>query len=163
MRMTFRILAAAGTLALLSACSTGLIANRDSPDEFAVQRQAPLVVPPDFQLVPPAPGAPRPGDSTAAQQAHEQARASVTRAAGVLQSLQQLAVPQYKAWQAAVAPLAAGSANPPAREVERGSEAHKELRKAAEHAASSCAQLREQEQALASSLSALGEQLRAAS
>ena len=101
--------------------------------------------------------------STAAQQAHGQARASVTRAAGVLQSLQQLAVPQYKAWQAAVAPLAAGSANPPAREVERGSEAHKELRKAAEHAASSCAQLREQEQALASSLSALGEQLRAAS
>ena len=40
---------------------------------------------------------------------------------------------------------------------------NKELRKAAEHAASSCAQLREQEQALASSLSALGEQLRAAS
>lgn len=101
--------------------------------------------------------------STAAQQVHELARASVTRRAGVLQSLQQLAGPQYKAWQTAVAPLAAGPANPPVREVEQGSQAHKELRKAAEHAASSCAQLKEQEQALASSLSALGEQLRAAS
>lgn len=100
--------------------------------------------------------------STAAQQAHEQARASATRGAGVLQSLQQLAGPQYKAWETAVAPLAAGSANPPQRELERGLDAHKELRTAAEHAASSCAQLREQEQALAASLSALGEQLRAA-
>ena len=86
MRMTFRILAATGTLALLPACTSGLIANRDSPDEFAVQRQAPLVVPPDFQLTPPAPGAPRPGDSTAAQQALEalfppQARSSVETSA----------------------------------------------------------------------------------
>jgi hypothetical protein len=50
---------AAGLLAsalLLSGCgSTGLF-NRDRPDEFAVSRQAPLVVPPDFALVPPAPG-----------------------------------------------------------------------------------------------------------
>lgn len=43
-------------LAALSGCgSTGLF-DRDRPDEFAVQRQAPLVVPPDFALVPPAPG-----------------------------------------------------------------------------------------------------------
>lgn len=42
---------------LLSACgSTGLF-NRDRPDEFAVSRQAPLVVPPDFALMPPKPGA----------------------------------------------------------------------------------------------------------
>ena len=41
----------------LSACgSTGLF-NRERPDEFAVSRQAPLVIPPDFALVPPAPGA----------------------------------------------------------------------------------------------------------
>ena len=47
---------------LLAGCgSTGLL-SRDRPDEFAVQRQAPLVVPPDFALVPPAPGAPRPAD-----------------------------------------------------------------------------------------------------
>jgi hypothetical protein len=31
--------------------------NRDRPDEMAVSRQAPLVIPPDFALVPPAPGA----------------------------------------------------------------------------------------------------------
>lgn len=50
--------AAASLLALsaVSGCgSTGLF-DRDRPDEFAVQRQAPLVVPPDFALVPPAPG-----------------------------------------------------------------------------------------------------------
>src|SRR3546814_5741750 len=42
--------------------------QRDRPDEMAVSRQAPLVVPPDFSPVPPAPGAARPGtDSTAEQ------------------------------------------------------------------------------------------------
>lgn len=62
------VLLAIGASLLLSACgSTGLF-NRDRPDEFAVQRQAPLVVPPDFSLVPPTPGAPRPSD-TAQQQA----------------------------------------------------------------------------------------------
>ena len=56
---------------MLTACgSTGLL-NRDRPDEFAVQRQAPLVVPPDFSLSPPAPGAPRPTEGTAAEQALE--------------------------------------------------------------------------------------------
>jgi hypothetical protein len=34
-----------------------------------VQRQAPLVVPPDFELTPPQPGAPRPAEGTASQQA----------------------------------------------------------------------------------------------
>ncbi len=56
---------------LLSACGSGGILNRDRPDEFAVQRQAPLVVPPDFNLVPPAPGAPRPAEGTAQEQALE--------------------------------------------------------------------------------------------
>ncbi|MXO70592.1 DUF3035 domain-containing protein [Alteraurantiacibacter buctensis] len=69
MRISTTAILATGLLALLPACSSGLIANRDSPDEFAVQRQAPLVVPPDFALVPPAPGAPRPSDSSASQQA----------------------------------------------------------------------------------------------
>ena len=31
--------------------------DRDRPDEFAVARQAPLVIPPDYALVPPQPGA----------------------------------------------------------------------------------------------------------
>ena len=34
-----------------------------------MQRQAPLVIPPDFELVPPQPGAPRPAEGTAAQDA----------------------------------------------------------------------------------------------
>jgi len=59
----------AGSAALLAGCSSGGIMGRDRPDEFAVQRQAPLVVPPDFSLTPPAPGAPRPAEGTASQQA----------------------------------------------------------------------------------------------
>ena len=72
MRKLTSILLLAGTGALLAGCgSSGGIFNRERPDEFAVQRQAPLVVPPDFSLVPPAPGAPRPAEGTAAQQALE--------------------------------------------------------------------------------------------
>ena len=60
--------ALAGALSLgLAACgSTGFL-ERERPDEFAVQRQAPLVVPPDFNVVPPSQGAPRPADSAAEQ------------------------------------------------------------------------------------------------
>lgn len=66
-----KILIILSASALLGACSSNSIANRDRPDEFAVQRQAPLAIPPDFQLVPPEPGAPRPSEGTAAQQALE--------------------------------------------------------------------------------------------
>jgi len=59
------------TSAMLAGCGGGGFLNRERPDEFAVQRQAPLVVPPDFNLVPPAPGAPRPSEGTAAEQALE--------------------------------------------------------------------------------------------
>ena len=62
------ILLASGC-AMLAACGGSGIFNRDRPDEFAVQRQAPLVVPPDFSLTPPAPGVPRPAEGTAAEQA----------------------------------------------------------------------------------------------
>lgn len=64
------ILLATASVAL-TACGGGGLFNRDRPDEFAVQRQAPLVVPPDFTLAPPAPGAPRPTEGTAAEQALE--------------------------------------------------------------------------------------------
>ena len=43
--------------------------DRARPDEFAVARQAPLVIPPDFALVPPAPGAARPQDTAGNSQA----------------------------------------------------------------------------------------------
>ena len=63
----FILVASAATL--LAGCGhSGGLFGRARPDEFAVQRQAPLVVPPDFGLTPPAPGAPRPADRTTAQQ-----------------------------------------------------------------------------------------------
>jgi len=69
MRMNFRLVLVVAGAAGLAACSHGGILGRDRPDEFAVQRQAPLSVPPDFALVPPQPGAPRPAQGTAAQEA----------------------------------------------------------------------------------------------
>lgn len=58
-------------LAGLSACgSTGLF-NRARPDEMQVTRNAPLVVPPDFALVPPAPGAAATVTPEASRQAME--------------------------------------------------------------------------------------------
>ena len=52
MRKIVILAATLGVAATLSACATG----RSRPDEFAVARQRPLVVPPDYALVPPAPG-----------------------------------------------------------------------------------------------------------
>jgi len=60
-----------GTLGGLSACGSRGVFNRDRPDEMAVTRQAPLVVPPDFALVPPAPGAAPTVTSDANRQAME--------------------------------------------------------------------------------------------
>lgn len=68
MNKTQAILLATGGAMLLSACGGGGLFNRGRPDEFAVQRQAPLVVPPDFALTPPRPGAPRPADALLQQQ-----------------------------------------------------------------------------------------------
>jgi Protein of unknown function (DUF3035) len=69
MRKVPALIAVASAATLLAGCSSGGLFGRDRPDEFAVQRQAPLVVPPDFGLTPPAPGAPRPADGTSQQQA----------------------------------------------------------------------------------------------
>jgi hypothetical protein len=60
------------SLIAVSGCSsfraaTG--ADKRTPDEFAVAREAPLVVPPDFSLRPPRPGAPRPQEVDAQGQA----------------------------------------------------------------------------------------------
>ncbi|HEY8604334.1 DUF3035 domain-containing protein [Tsuneonella suprasediminis] len=66
---TITLIAAAS--AMLAGCGSTGIMGRDRPDEFAVQRQAPLVVPPAFNLVPPSAGAPRPAEGTASQQALE--------------------------------------------------------------------------------------------
>lgn len=71
MRKTSLLLVAAASAALAACGSSGGLMGRDRPDEFAVQRQAPLVVPPDFTLQPPQPGAPRPAESSLQQQTLE--------------------------------------------------------------------------------------------
>ena len=48
----------------LAACGNNRGFAGGGPDEMAVTRQAPLVVPPDFALVPPAPGTPSATSST---------------------------------------------------------------------------------------------------
>ena len=53
-----KILVAAVVALSLSGCASGGLFNRKSPDEFQVTRLAPLVVPPDFALVPPTAGSP---------------------------------------------------------------------------------------------------------
>jgi hypothetical protein len=61
MRLLTTVLALSVGCAALSGCDSlrkaaGL--NKKSPDEFAVTTKAPLVIPPDFSLRPPLPGAP---------------------------------------------------------------------------------------------------------
>lgn len=57
MRKVMMAIGLVGALASLSACGSRGILHRNTPDEMAVTRRAPLVIPPDFALVPPAPGA----------------------------------------------------------------------------------------------------------
>jgi hypothetical protein len=69
MRIFYSCSLAIAGVGLLGGCAHHGVGAHSRPDEFAVQRQAPLVVPPDFALRPPQPGAPRPAEGTAAQQA----------------------------------------------------------------------------------------------
>jgi hypothetical protein len=55
MRLSSLVLAGSAAL-LLAGCGGGGPFGRERPDEFAVGRNAPLVVPPDFALTPPRPG-----------------------------------------------------------------------------------------------------------
>lgn len=68
MNRTTAILAATIVASTLSACGSNSLFSRDRPDEMMVSRQAPLVVPPDYSLTPPAPGAARPGGESTAEQ-----------------------------------------------------------------------------------------------
>lgn len=68
MKRNIAILSASILGLTLSACGSNNVFSRDRPDEFAVSRQAPLIVPPEYSLTPPAPGSARPaGESTAEQ------------------------------------------------------------------------------------------------
>jgi len=69
--MKVRLLGAGALALALSACGGGGGFDRNAPDEFAISRQAPLVVPPDYNLVPPKPGAPRPLAADSQSQAIE--------------------------------------------------------------------------------------------
>jgi len=71
MRKVPFILLALATSTLLSGCGAADLFNHVKPDEFAVQREAPLSVPQDFSLTPPQPGAPRPASRTAQTDALE--------------------------------------------------------------------------------------------
>lgn len=64
------------TVAVLLAASAGCSSlsntfgiERGGPDEFTVVRQAPLTLPPDYNLRPPQPGVPRPQEDSAQTQA----------------------------------------------------------------------------------------------
>jgi len=66
MRLSLMVLAGSAAL-LLAGCGGGGPFDRSRPDEFAVSRNAPLVVPPDFALTPPAPGQADVGSDVRAQ------------------------------------------------------------------------------------------------
>lgn len=74
-RRWFPVLAAA-SLVTLAGCGESSFARtfglvRDAPDEFAVTTQAPLSMPPDFNLRPPRPGVTRPQQRPEREQAEE--------------------------------------------------------------------------------------------
>src|SRR5689334_23915476 len=55
---TVLILAATGALSGCDSLKSALGSDKQAPDEFAVVTKAPLIIPPDFNLKPPKPGAP---------------------------------------------------------------------------------------------------------
>ena len=79
---------AAAIMVALSGCADtrrALGIDKSLPDEFAVISRAPLVMPPDFSLRPPAPGTERPQEGTTADQARRallSGRAEAYRARG---------------------------------------------------------------------------------
>lgn len=68
-------MALGAALLALSACTGTVQENlglgKRSPDEFQVVRRAPLILPPDYSLRPPEPGAPGPAAQDTASQAEE--------------------------------------------------------------------------------------------
>lgn len=65
-----KVIVAAAMVAMLAGCSrSGGVFARSRPNEFAVTRAAPLVVPPDFALSPPKPGTARAQEADSSTQA----------------------------------------------------------------------------------------------
>ena len=67
MRIVNLAAAASASLLLLAGCASNGLTGRNAPDEYAVARNAPLVVPPDFALTPPRPGEAAPATDTRTQ------------------------------------------------------------------------------------------------
>ena len=82
------------TAVSLSACGSSLSENlgygKDAPDEFAIVTKAPLVIPPDYSLRPPRPGAASPRETS--PQAIAQAALASSNAASTNQSAGELAL-----------------------------------------------------------------------
>lgn len=65
-----KAIAASVILLLVAGCAKGGgVFGRKGPNEYEATRAAPLVVPPDFALTPPKPGAPRPQEADSSTQA----------------------------------------------------------------------------------------------
>lgn len=71
MRKLSSLVMASAAAVLLTGCESLFGGDATRPDEFAVARNAPLVIPPDYTLVPPKPGDPRPQAADAQAQALE--------------------------------------------------------------------------------------------
>ncbi len=69
--LSFACLAAALALSGCSDFKQMLGIDPTMPDEFAVESRAPLTIPPDFNLRPPQPGAPRPQEESTEKQAEQ--------------------------------------------------------------------------------------------
>ena len=89
MRIVNLALAASASTLLLAGCASG---GRSAPDEFAVARNAPLVVPPDFALTPPRPGEAAPATDSRTQAIQALFGGPAPRSAAEQQILQQSGV-----------------------------------------------------------------------
>ena len=82
---TAALLIGAAGLAGCDSASNALGISKVTPDEFRVVTKAPLVLPPDYSLRPPAPGEPRPQElqpESAARQALTGEREAEVRSDG---------------------------------------------------------------------------------
>lgn len=114
--MTARLLMVAGLALAVSACGgfrENLGLTKQSPDEFRVVSRAPLTLPPDYNLRPPEPGAPRPQVGTPSQQAERAVFANSQNPA----VQQQVSAPRTAGEQALLAATGAESADPNIRYI----------------------------------------------
>lgn len=93
--------------------------TKQSPDEFQVYARAPLSLPPDYSLRPPAPGAPRPQEGTARDQAQSAVFGDYTYGTSLSPELmgQQAAVPTSSGEAALLQSAGATGIDPAIRET----------------------------------------------